>query len=331
MKHVHVVIPDLFLPAPLAKNVCADLHLPVLEKLLARGKTRLLQTNSLEACLCEAFSVPYPAIAPVSLLADGITPGSGYYLRADPVHLRLNRDEMILQTNVSPTKEEAEQLCAYLNDYFAEFGMRFLAPHLQRWYLQLEDDPDLETHSVYQVEGRNSRFYLPKGPTALKWHGVLNEIQMALYGHALYQAQEARGVLPVNSVWLWGGGRATSLAKPFVRVHGESELAMTFAKAAGIPFAPTSVEQVEHGNVLYVWEGLSAALRRGDFHAWRESVARFEQDGLKPLLELLAQGKIDRITLDATQEEGSRRYELTRAMLWKVWLRSRSLKRYALV
>jgi len=331
MKHVHLVIPDLFLPASLAKNVCTGLHLPVLGKLLARGKIRPLQTNSLEACLCEVFAVPYPAIAPLSLLADGIKPGPGYYLRADPVHLRLNRDEMILQTNVSPTKLEAEQLCAYLNDYFVEFGMRFLAAHPQRWYLQLEEDPGLETHSVYQVEGRNSRFYLPKGDAALKWHGVLNEMQMALYGHPLYQAQEARGILPINSVWLWGGGRATSLAKPFVRVHGESELAMTFAKAAGIPFSPSAVEQADSGEILYVWEGLSAALRRGDFHAWRESVVRFEQDGLRPVLELLVQGKIDRIVLDAIQEEGSRRFELTRAMLWKVWLSTRSLNSYALV
>jgi hypothetical protein len=120
MKHIHVVIPDLFLPKSLAKDVCAGLGLPVLEKLLARSDAQPLPAQSLEAWLCGAFAIPYPAIAPVTLLADGLKPAADYWLRADPVHLHLNRDQMILQTNVSPSKEEAQQLCAHLNQYFFE-------------------------------------------------------------------------------------------------------------------------------------------------------------------------------------------------------------------
>ena len=331
MKHIHVVIPDLFLPESLAKDVCAGLSLPVLEKLLARSDAQPLPAQSLEAWLCGAFAIPYPAIAPVTLLADGLKPASDYWLRADPVHLHLNRDQMILQTNVSPSKDEAQQLCAHLNQYFSESGMSFVAPHPQRWYLRLDDDPGLATHSVYQVEGRNSRFYLPQGAAALKWHGVLNEIQMALHGHALYQAHEARGVLPINSVWLWGGGRAVALARPFDRFYGDSELAMAFAQAADIPYSNVSGEQGMVEEVLYVWEGLGAALRRGDFHAWREAVLKLERDHLAPLLRSLAAGDIQRITLDVPQEEGSRRYELTRAMLWKIWKRLQPLASYTLV
>ena len=331
MKQVHIVIPDLFLPQSLAKDVGASLSVPALEKILARGKAQALSIHSLEAWLCDAFAVPDAAVAPVSLLADGLSPEAAYWLRADPVHLSLNRDQIILQTNITPSLEEAQQICADLNQHFSDSGMRFFAPHPQRWYLRLENDPGLATHSVYQVEGRNSRFYLPQGEAGLHWNGVLNEVQMLLYRHPSYDAQEVRGVLPVNSIWLWGGGRATVLSKPFARLYGDSELANLFAQAAQIPHESIPAEKKEWANSLTVWEGLSVALRRGDFYAWRESVMRFEQDCLTPLLHSLVEGTVDRITLDVVQEETSRRCELTRPMLWKVWKRSQPLASYALV
>ncbi len=328
MKHVHIVVPDLFLPQLLAKDVCAGLQLPVLEKILARSKMALLSTHSLEAWLCEAFNVPEAAIAPVTLLADGLPPEGGYWMRADPVHLRLERDQMILQTNVAPSKEEAMQLCGYLNAHFADADMRFFAPHPQRWYVRLVDDPQINTHSIYQVEGRNSRFYLPKGATALKWHGVLNEIQMLLYGHPVNQAIEERQALAINSIWLWGGGRKVALQQPFDLLYGDSELAKLFALAADIPCSNTWTEAE---NALYVWEGASIALRRGDFHAWRESVENFEKNCLLPLLPYLQAGKLDRISVDVLQENNSQRFELTRSMLWKVWKRTHSLVGYSVV
>jgi hypothetical protein len=90
-------------------------------------------------------------------------------------------------------------------------------------------------------------------------------------------------------------------------------------------------EKPEVENALCVWDELSAALRRGDFHAWRESLLNVERDGLAPLLRSLVAGEVDQITLDVLQEEVSRRYVLTRSMLWKVWLRVQPLANYALV
>jgi len=58
MKNVHLIIPDLFLPQDIAIEACTDLHLPALEKLLARGTLRepLALNTSLESVLCELFS-----------------------------------------------------------------------------------------------------------------------------------------------------------------------------------------------------------------------------------------------------------------------------------
>ena len=331
MKHVHLVVPDLFLPPLLAKDVCAGLKLPALEKLLVRGKARALPQRSLEAWLCDAFAVPDSAVAPVTLLADDLQPESAYWLRADPVHLHLDRNQIILQTNVAPNAEESAQLCAHLNQHFAASGMRFFAPHPRRWYLRLEEDPGLITHSVYEVEGRNTRFYLPQEASGMKWRAAMNEAQMLLHGHPANDAIEARGGLPINSLWLWGGGRAVTLGKPFDLLYGDSELAALFAKAADMPHARDLAATAQSGTVLYVQEGLSAAVRRGDYHAWRTTVSAFEQECLSPLLRMLASGKVGRVTLDALQEEGGRRYELTRAQLWKVWQRARPLASHTLV
>lgn len=325
MKQIHIVIPDLFLPQPLAKEVCAGLALPVLEKALVRGKAQTLTVHTLEDWLCQAYAVADSAIAPVTLLADGLQPEGYYWLRADPVHLRLERDQTILQTNVAPDQQQATQLCAQLNRHFSGDGLTFFAPHPRRWYLRLAEDPQLRTHSVYQVEGRDARRYMPQGEQALRWHGLLNEMQMLLYGQSVQQV--TTDSVPVNSLWLWGGGHAAGLSRPFAEVHGDSPLAAGFSQASirqGVAHSQTET-------VLYVWEALSVAVRRGDYYAWREALLRFEQELLVPLVQRLAAGEVRRIWLTVLQEEGSRSYELTRNRLWQVWKRPRALASFAVV
>lgn len=331
MKSMHVVVPDLFLPQALAKEVCAGLNLPMLEKVLARSSRSASLTHSLESWLCKAFALPELAVAPMTMVADGLSPDEGYWLRADPVHLHLDRAQMILQTNVALKMEEAAQLCADLNGNFAGAGMTFFAPHPSRWYLRLEAPPDLQTHSIYQVEGQDARYFLPQGAARLQWHGVMNEVQMLLCEHPVNQACTARGALPVNSVWLWGGGGAVSLSKPYHQVYGDSELAALFARATTIPHACSLSEPVSVEHALYVWDGLSAAMRKGNFDLWRESVALFERDCVAPLLQLLAHRKIDQLTFEVLQETASWHFSLTRMQCWKIWQTPRPLLDFALV
>jgi hypothetical protein len=335
MRSVHLVIHDLFLPQQVAAEACAGLALPALETLLARAQPAPLPEESLEAWLCGAFGVADQAIAPVTLRADGLELGASCWLRADPVHLRLQRDQLILQAGVPLTADEAAQLCDSLNAHFVADGLCFFAPHPQRWYLQLDAAPNMSTQPLAQVAGRNVHAHLPQGADALRWHGVFNEIQMLLFEHAVNQAREARGELPINSVWLWGGGQAVGeLVRPYARVCGDSDLAAAFAQAAGIPCntLPDDAAQCiagDDGDVLIVWEGLRRALQQGDLHAWREGLQRFEQCCALPLLDALRAGRIARLTLDSPQAGASRRFELTRGAAWKLWRRPQPLARYA--
>ena len=334
MKNVHLIATDLFLPPEVAAGACAGLRLPALEKLLVRAQPAPLPEESLEAWLCAAFGLADQAIAAVTLRADGMEPGAVYWLRADPVHLRLQRDQLILHPGVNLDRDEATQLCASLNAHFSGDGLRFFAQHPQRWYLQLDAAPDMATHPLAQVAGRNVHAYLPQGPDALHWHGVFNEIQMLLFEHTVNQAREARGELPVNSVWLWGGGCATGqLARPYARVYGDSELAGAFAQAAGIPGGPLPDDMArciegDGGDTLIVWEGLRHALQHGDLQAWRDELQRFEQRCTAPLLDALCTGRIAQLTLDILQADAPRRFILTRGAAWKLWRRPKPLVCY---
>ncbi len=334
MRNIHLVIPDLLLPQELAAEACAGLALPSLERLLARAQSAPLPAESLEAWLCKAFGVEGQAIAAVTLRADEMVPGEAYWLRADPVHLSIQRDQLILQPDVHLDAGEAAQLCASLNAHFNEEGLHFFAPHPQRWYLQLEVAPEMATYPLAQVSGRNVHAYLPQGPGALHWHGVLNEIQMLLFEHAANQAREARGELPVNSVWLWGGGRAAGqLARPYAKVCGDSGLAGAFALAAGIPceLLPDDTAccvDANGGEVLVVWEGLRRAMQRGDLQAWRDSLQQFERCCAIPLIGALRAGRITQLTIEVLQAGASYRFMLTRGAAWKLWRLPKPLARY---
>jgi hypothetical protein len=386
MKKVHLVVCDLFLPADVTAEVCADLRLPVLEKMLARGASAGQAPStgsgraggvgvSLENHLCDLFGVPcqpngygkyatpdnearharFPhpnlpplageganetlrefhvnaPIAPVSAAFDGL--GEGCWLRADPVHLRLQRDQLVLLPDVGVDAGEARQLCAALNEYFAGQGMEFFAPHPQRWYVRVDRLPDIETMPLSQAAGRNVHGLLPKGKEATRWHRVSNEIQMLLFAHPVNEAREARGELPVNSLWLWGGGVNVLPQKAYDRVNSDEVLAEMFASAAGIPFAGWSEQWhdgKDRGRQLLVWTGLHSALQRGDLAAWRAALQEFETGYAQPLWQALRAGKISQLQVDVLGGDRVRHLLLNRADTWAFWRRARSFAEYAIV
>ena len=344
MRNVNILILDLFLPQEISVDACAGLSVHVLEKMLARAKPALLTSevysaDTLEEWLCRTFGVARQLdepIAPITLMADGMQPGTGYWLRADPVHLQMQRTQLFLHPDVPLNADEAAQLCASLNAHFAAEGLSFFSPHPQRWYLQMKSIPDIVTRPLSQVAGRNVQTYLPIGPDALHWHKVFNEIQMLFFEHPVNQAREVRGDLPINSIWLWGGGHAVKqLARPYTKVYGDSYLAGAFAQAAGIPsqILPddlTGYIDENEGDVLIVWEGLRQPFQQGDLHAWRYSVQYLEQNYIAQLWKALRNGHIKQLSLNVLNAGVVNRFVLTRSAVWKPWRLTKSLTRYAL-
>ncbi|MEW5943914.1 MAG: phosphoglycerate mutase [Pseudomonadota bacterium] len=335
--HCHLLVPGLFFPfQPGEENPLARTSSSALCTLLARGRQERGLARGMEEWLCRAFGVEkqmdWP-VASLALLADGGPRGNGNWLRADPVHLSLQRDRLILadSDSFSLSGPEARTLADTLNHHFSAEGLEFLPLHPLRWYLRLQTVSDMQTVPLPEARGRDVRTMLPRGKDALRWSGILTEIQMLFHDHPVNEAREARGELPINSVWLWGGGRLPErLGRPFDKVWADDPLALGLASAAGSiratlpPSAEDWLAAASAGSHLVVLDSLRPAAQRGDVSAWNEGVKSLEARWFGPLKRAVQAGKLA-VTLHIPAATGSLSVTASRTDLWKIWRRPRPL------
>jgi hypothetical protein len=165
----------------------------------------------LEAVIAEQFGLSarpdYP-LAAIAANADGLQVRQAYWLRADPVHLLLQRDSFSLSEPM-PLKVEriqAEAILADLNRHFHAEGMHFMLGNSGAWYLRLDAVPQIQTKLPAVALDRNIYQYMPSGAESSKWLAYINEIQMLLHNHEVNHVRESAHLPAVNSVWFSGGG-----------------------------------------------------------------------------------------------------------------------------
>ena len=341
-----LLIPHLLLPGEIGENACRNLALSALEKFLARSNRFSFEPIGMEAWLCQAFEVEkqldWP-VAPLTLTLDGCDPGAAYWLRADPVHLQLQRNKLLLAGSGQFTlsRTEAERFVSALNQHFISENLQFVAPTPERWYLRLQQTPGIATNALSDVIGSDVRPCLPSGKDAIRWHNIVNEIQMLLHHHPDNIRREATGALPINSVWLWGGGFKPAVAgRHFSAVWSDNPLARALAATAGIHDAPVPRDAVRwlqlckssspsDAKHLIVLETLASALRRGGIATWRDEISALDRNWLDHLLERL--GKcVSRIAMIVPGVGGCERFELSpRSMRGRFWRKNRPVSAYA--
>ncbi len=365
--HCHLLVPDLFWPDPDFREIYGGLATPALLQLLGKGRRNRTEAASAEAWLCEQFGLEkhgdWP-VAPYSLLADGGEPGDRHWLRADPVHLQLEGGRLILADSgmFSLSQQEAVSLTESLNAHFSADGLIFYLLRPDRWYVRTETAPALQTTALPEAAGRSIAALLPRGADAARWRARLNDIQMLLHGHAVNERRENAGELPINSVWLWGGGALhqgdesregggtphegdesregdeaqDSRHSPFTAVWSRDPFAAGLAQAARIPAhkLPEDAARLLRASAsagvdLLVLDQLRGAARYRDAHAWRENLARLERDLFAPLLQALKQERIGMLSLHALGPGGALSAEVTRGDLRRFWRRAKPLADYA--
>ncbi len=348
--HCHLLLPDLFWPERDFPEIYRGLDTPALGRLLAKGRHAAADpaaagapaAAAAEAWLCERFGVErqadWPA-APYCLLADGGEPGAHHWLRADPVHLRLEGGRLVLADSgvFALSQQEAASLADSLNAHFSGDGLVFHPLRPDRWYLRVAQAPALETTPLPLVAGRSIDPLLPRGADAPIWRARMNDIQMLLHGHAVNERREAAGQLPINSVWLWGGGHIAAAAPGrFNAVWSADPFAAGLAQAAHIAARALPEDAAQffraspgEGVNLILLERLRAPARYGDAHGWRESLAQLERDWFAPLLEALRRERIGMLSLHARGPGGTLSVETTRGDLRRFWRRTKPLADYA--
>lgn len=340
-----LLVPHLLLPGGFGEEACRDLALDELLKFLARSSRQAYPAIGVETWLCQAFEVEkqqdWP-VAPLTLALDGGDPGNAYWLRADPVHLRLRRDQLLLADSSAfgLSQQEAAQFISTLNRHFAQDDLQFLAPHPARWYLRLAHQPEMATRALSEVIGMDVNACLPTGKDAVRWHGISNEIQMLLHQHPLNEAREAKGEMPVNSVWLWGGGTWPAVpGRQFSAVWSDEALACALAATAGLHATPLP-DEAEHwlnsiapsqpvnAHSLLVLGQLSGAAQYGDIARWREEISALNRNWFAPLLKALRQRRFSKIALVVPGDRDCQRFELSPVDLFRFWRRAKPLPSY---
>ena len=331
---MQLIVPHLFPSARLLEAAAQDLRLPAFETLLARGQLTACAADGVEAQVCTALGIPrqqdFP-IAPITLLADKGVAGEHYWLRADPVHMRVMRDRIVLADSgvLGLSQPEADALAQSISDHFgAAFNPQPLHP--ARWYLRLDQAPRLRTTPLSIAVGCDIDTLLPQGEDAMLFRTRLNESQMLLFEHPVNQARETRGDLPVNSLWMWGGGCLPAVPKPAisktaVALYGNDADVAALGRFCGVEAAPLpslfSAGLLEE-NKLIVLDQLKEAGQYGDAFGWREAIGAMERDWFVPLLQYLRWHPSAVRLIDPVNGKS---LSLSRLDCWKIWSRPRGL------
>lgn len=279
-----LLVPDLIAP-PDAPPGMRELRLRALERWLARADLERSAAAGAEAWLAERFALPAPAATAAVCLAGEEAPREGAWLRADPVHLRIEGDSLVLHdaSVLDVRREEAHALVAALQAHFAGDRLRFHAPAPDRWYVEVPEGELPATVALDRARGRDPFGLLPAGRGRINWPAALTEAQMVLCAHEVNAQREAAGAPQVNSVWFWGEGRApATLERRYAEVHAASPFALGLARlsgarARGVPATLAQVDLLpESEDALVVLDFLAPPMHRVDIDAWRAAAEALE-------------------------------------------------------
>lgn len=329
--HCEFVLPALIWPDdPMRFAAIA----PSLAKLLARGAMQSSPEQCLEEWLLERLS-SHSGAAAIALLAEQQgDPGNGHWLRADPVHLSINRDRVVLMdaTQLEITADESMSFCASLNEHFHADGMTFFAPDPTRWYLRCEVEPKLQTHALSRVRGRRIDRFGFTGTDRALWQRHLSEAQMLLHNHPINEAREERGAMMVNSLWLWGGGPLPlSGNSPELQIIANHELALGSATRHNLEKVTLTQDAswshvIRHAKkTLVVLDSLAVPAAYADDETWRSELKVLESTWFAPALCSLQRGTVKSLTLHVLQNNYSLSNVTLRLDLYKFWRSSTML------
>jgi hypothetical protein len=330
-----LLCPGLLGPIPATSDELPSVA--AIDRLLARAETIRTGDHDAATALLMHFGVSTDPerdapTASICLLAEAPDVRcDGYWMHADPVHLRPDRDRLLLfagaVAGVAPDRAEADALVALFNSHFAAEGLRLTAPHPHRWYLGSDRTLDLRTEPLKRVIGGPVPLDVPSGGDARHWRGLMNEVQMLFYGSEVNRLREQARRPAISGIWTWGGGVLPDRpGTPPDAVVGDAPLTAGLARWCGV--AHRSLEgwspqgSLPGDRHLVLWDRLGAALLERDLAAW--STALLALDGTIAELEArIKRGDIDEVLLDPCEGIA---YRLTRSLARRFWRRAGSAR-----
>lgn len=306
-----------------------------LEKLLSRadrcpGRRALLDDLLFTAFGCGETSGDLP-VASVTAAVDMDIDDQAWWLRADPVHLRADRDTLVLGGDaLALTESEAARLVVELEPVFTPMGWRLHVGHPERWYLRLSHDPGVRTYAPAALIGRDIRPFLPHGAQSGAWCRLMNEAQMQLHTSPVNGERTSRSAPAVNSLWFWGGGTLPRVLTRWDYLWCDGTAGRGLARIAAAAWHPLPagatdwLAQAAPGRHLIVIENPDQAARSPEPEHWRRAVQGFNDEWIAPLAAALLRRRLARLALITDTGVD---YVATPAGLRRWWRRRGSLER----
>ncbi|TBR39545.1 MULTISPECIES: phosphoglycerate mutase [Dyella] len=179
--------------------------------------------------------------------------GTDVWLSADPAWIQpdINGARLLACGRLGLTMDDALALAEALYPTFAEVGMALEVTSPDRWHVRVDADDVPAFAAPEQALGEDLYMHLPQGPQGRRWRALITEVQVVLHQHPLNEQRRERGMPPVNSLWLWGGGVLPPRVRTsFEGVVTDDVLMRALAQRAGVSamaWKDADVERLQTG------------------------------------------------------------------------------------
>jgi hypothetical protein len=288
---------------------------PELGKAFGRADASVPAATGGDALLQRHFTATPAHWAPAALTrqADAGDAAGSAWLRADPAHVRpdMNGARLLgIGERLSLSQLDVDALLPALKPVFGDSGFALDAPTPTRWYLRLLREARFPQFSPPDAAlGEDLFEHQPDGPEGRRWRALLNEVQIVLHNHPWNAQRAERGLVPINALWVWGGGLLPDrIAAEAQQAYSDDDLVQALIRIAGggANALPQNFGAVEIAGT----DGVLCDLRR-----FRD-LAALQRDWLLPAVRALHAGGYKTLILDAA--DGSR-LQLAPGQRWRFW------------
>ena len=329
---IQLVLPGLFdLPlAEFAPGQLAD-ELPALNRILRFGSPRPNPDFSIDAILRQVLALEAPAEkSDCSLpLAQAYAPRQPQHanrlLLFQAVHLRPDLHSAIIAP-IQHDQKNLNDIDLIINDLKDLFNVDCDITAVDKGLFLMElkafEAPRHYPH-ILSVLGKPASPYIEQSRQHLNWYKLLNEMQMFLHQHAINQDRELRGLLPVNSLWFWGGGSLPEIIDRGLSWYCDDPVLTRFATSLGLTTAPLAeVANLDQSSDAAVIElRLLELLKTGVATELDQMLRDIDSGLLQPLLRAVERDRKS-ICLRAGAESD---FEMKPGATLKFWRRPRTL------
>lgn len=303
-------------------------------RLLSRGTKHT--AGSWEEGLCQLAgfiqdAARDPPVAALSRLGETGRRDANWWVRADLVHKRADRDQLVLLGRAAAASDPqfSDEVARRVRPLVEEEGLIFEVATPNRWYIGAKDDPQLRTYPPSEAMGQPLNEFLPKGKGRQLWQRLMTEIQMVMH-QVLQESDNAmvqqRGP---NSVWFWGVGvlpQGPSSIWDDVAADDPLALGLGRLMAASTRPMPRNFDDWQAGAAgnrrLLVLPMLEAAAEPLAEQAPPAQFASIVDDWLTPLAHWLSRGGAARASIHIG---GGLLFDCKPGDRWRVW-RSAAIK-----